>query len=339
MSKDLLREAAINLKRAVPLMLKHQIPTTPTNYALWYAYVGQQNPELITKMDRIVNEYNTCPPVTAELLYREHIADPNEVNVLNMRQNLEAMTIELSQSIKDTNQDATVFQQRVDSNFNRLNRIEEEGLSLEKVLGLVRDLVKESDDIRQSTEYFTGRLDKAQEEIAALREALKRSEQDVYHDALTGALNRRAFDQDLKGLLAQSPEGTCLILADVDHFKSFNDTYGHHLGDNVLKAVAKRLNESCRDGVKLYRYGGEEFALIVPNSHQRKARHLADAMRRTLEKISLKDRRKHQTIDKVSASFGVSEWQAKDTFESLIERTDSFLYDAKRLGRNRVMPL
>lgn len=159
MSKDLLREAAINLKRAVPLMLKHQIPTTPTNYALWYAYVGQQNPELITKMDRIVNEYNTCPPVTAELLYREHIADPSEVNVLNMRQNLEAMTIELSQSIKDTNQDATVFQQRVDSNFNRLNRIEEEGLSLEKVLGLVRDLVKESDDIRQSTEYFTGRLE------------------------------------------------------------------------------------------------------------------------------------------------------------------------------------
>ena len=339
MSKDLLREAAINLKKAVPLMLKHQIPTTPTNYALWYAYVGQQNPELMTKMDSIVNEYNTCPPISAELLYREHIADPNEVNVLNMRQNLEAMTIELSQSIKDTNHDATAFQQKVDSNFNRLNRIEEEGLSLEKVLGLVRDLVKESDDIRQSTEYFTGRLDKAQEEIAALREALKQSEQDVYHDALTGALNRRAFDQDLKGVLAQNPEGTCLILADVDHFKNFNDTYGHHLGDKVLQAVAKRLGDACRDGVKLYRYGGEEFALIVPNSHQRKARHFADAMRRSLEKISLKDRRKNQTIDKINASFGVSEWQAKDTFESLIERTDGFLYDAKRLGRNRVMPL
>ena len=339
MSKDLMREAAINLKKAIPLMLKHQIPTTPTNYALWYAYVGEQNPLLIDKLDNIVNQYNTCPPVTAELLYREHIADPNEVNVLSMRQNLEAMTIELSQSLKDTNQDATVFQQRVDNNFNRLNRIEEEGLSLEKVLGLVRDLVKESDEIRQSTEYFTGRLDKAQEEIAALRAELKRSESDVYHDALTGAFNRRAFDQDLKGLLAQSPQGTCLILADVDHFKNFNDTYGHHLGDNVLKAIAKRIGESCRDGVKLYRYGGEEFALLVPNSHQRKARHLADTMRRSLEKITLKDRRKDQLVNKISASFGVSEWQTNDTFESLIERTDSFLYDAKRLGRNRVMPL
>ncbi|MDX1282083.1 GGDEF domain-containing protein [Shewanella colwelliana] len=339
MSKDLMRQAAINLKKAVPLMLKHQIPTTPTNYALWYAYVGEQDPQLNEKMDGIVAQYSTCPPVNAHLLYRDHISDPVEVDVIDMRQNLEAMTVELAQSLKDTNHDATRFQKRVDNNFNKLNKIEEEGVSLEKVLGLVRNLVKESDEIRLSTEYFTGQLQKAQDEIETLRAELKRSEKDVYHDALTGVFNRRAFDQDIDGMLAQAPEGCCLILIDIDHFKKFNDTYGHQLGDSVLKAVAKRLNESCRDGTKIYRYGGEEFAILIPNSHKRKARHLADAMRRSLEKVTLKDRRKDQRIDNITASFGVSEWQTGDSAVTLIERSDAFLYEAKRLGRNRVMPI
>lgn len=339
MSKNLMQQAAANLKKAVPLMLKHQIPTTPTNYALWYAYVGEQSPQLVEKLDSVIEQYQTCPPIKAEMLYREHISDPVEIDLIDMRQNLEAMATELSQSLKDTNHDASQFQTRVDTNFNRLNRIEEEGVSLEKVLGLVRELVKESDDIRQSTQFFTGQLDKAQSEIESLKSKLKQSENDVYHDALTGVLNRRAFDRDLDGILNQSPQGCCLILADIDHFKDFNDTYGHLLGDQVLKVVAKRLSESCRDGSQIYRYGGEEFAIIVPHSHQRKARHLADAMRRSMEKISLKDRRKNQRIDNVTASFGVTEWQKSDDAITLIERADGLLYEAKRLGRNRVMPI
>ncbi|WP_028774005.1 GGDEF domain-containing protein [Shewanella waksmanii] len=339
MSKNLMQQAAANLKKAVPLMLKHQIPTTPTNYALWYAYVGEQSPQLVEKLDSVIEQYQTCPPIKAEMLYREHISDPVEIDLIDMRQNLEAMATELSQSLKDTNHDASQFQTRVDTNFNRLNRIEEEGVSLEKVLGLVRELVKESDDIRQSTQFFTGQLDKAQSEIESLKSKLKQSENDVYHDALTGVLNRRAFDRDLDGILNQSPQGCCLILTDIDHFKDFNDTYGHLLGDQVLKVVAKRLSESCRDGSQIYRYGGEEFAIIVPNSHQRKARHLADAMRRSMEKISLKDRRKNQRIDNVTASFGVTEWQKSDDAITLIERADGLLYEAKRLGRNRVMPI
>lgn len=339
MTKELMQQAARNLKKAVPLMLKHQIPTTPTNYALWYAYVGEQTPALNKQLDIIVEQYQTCPPVNSELLYREFVSDPVELDVIDMRQNLEAMATELSQSLKDTNLDATQFQTRIDSNFDKLNRIEEEGVSLEKMLGLVRNLVKESDDIRSSTEFFTGQLSKAQQEIEALKLQLKQSEKDVLFDALTGILNRRAFDDDFKGILNQSPDGTCLILVDIDHFKVFNDNYGHQLGDQVLKAVAKRLSEACRDGVKIYRYGGEEFAVLLPNNQLRTARHLAEAMRRSLEKVSLKDRRKDTRINNITASFGVAQWQRTMTHAQLIEQADKLLYEAKRLGRNRVMPI
>lgn len=339
MSKELMQLAAVNLKKAVPLMLKHQIPTTPTNYALWYAYVDEQQPNLNKQLDTIIQEHNTCPPSNSTLLYREFVSDPVELDVIDMRQNLEAMVTELSQSLKDTNTDATHFQKRIDTNFDQLNRIEEEGVSLEKVLGIVRNLVKESDDIRSSTEYFTGHLKRAQHEIETLKAQLKKSEKEVLFDALTGVFNRRAFDSDLAGLLIQAPKGLCLIMIDIDHFKAFNDTYGHQLGDIVLKAVAKRLNESCRDGTKIYRYGGEEFAVITPNSQLRKARHLAEAMRRALEKVSLKDRRKDSMINNITASFGVTQWEPSISATQLIEQADKLLYEAKRLGRNRVMPI
>ena len=156
MSLELLQIAALNLKKAVPLMLKHKIPTTPVNYALWYTYVGEQNPELNRQLDTVISQYNTCPPVSSELLYRQYVADPVELDVRGMRQSLDAMVTELSQSLKDTNLDANDFQSRIDSNFEKLNRIEDEGYSVEQVLDLVRSLVKESDNIRSSTEFFTG---------------------------------------------------------------------------------------------------------------------------------------------------------------------------------------
>ncbi|MCL1059266.1 diguanylate cyclase [Shewanella gelidimarina] len=339
MSNQLLREAAAKLKKAIPLMLKHQIPTTPTNYALWYAYVGQSSPELNRQLDEVISHYRTCPPSQGERLYQAYLSDPIELDVIEMRQNLDAMVTDLSQSLKDTNLDANQYQTKINTNFDKLNRIENEGFSIEEVLTLVKNLASDAHDIKNSTQHFTDQLAHAQSEINQLKIQLKKSEHDMHFDALTSALNRRAFNKDIKGLIEQTPEGLCLVIADIDHFKDFNDTYGHQLGDQVLKAVARRLNESCHDGIKLYRFGGEEFALLVPMSQLGRARQLAESMRRSLEKLILKDKRKDQRVDNVRASFGVAQYQEKDTDSTLIERADKQLYEAKRLGRNRVMPM
>ncbi len=339
MSNELLREAAAKLKKAVPLMLKHQIPTTPTNYALWYAYVGQSSPELNKQLDEVVNQYSTCPPSQGERLYQEYLSDPIELDVIELRQNLDAMVTDLSQSLKDTNVDANQFQSKINNNVERLNKIENEGFSIDEVLSLVKSLAGDAADIKNSTLHFTEQLAHAQSEINQLKIQLKKSEHDMHYDALTGALNRRAFNKDIKGLVEQNPQGLCLIITDIDHFKLFNDTYGHQLGDQVLKAVARRLGESCHEGSKQYRFGGEEFALLVPKSQLGRARQLAESMRRSLEKLVLKDKRKDQRVDNIRASFGVAQYQDKDSDSTLIERADKQLYEAKRLGRNRVMPI
>ncbi|WP_220754498.1 GGDEF domain-containing protein [Shewanella sp. KT0246] len=339
MSNDLLKSAALNLKKAVPLMLKHSIPTTPTNYALWYAYVAESNPKLNTALDTVIAQNQQYSPISSELLYREHISDPVELDVRDMRQNLDAMVCELSQSLKDTNHDTSNFQSKIEKEFSKLTELESKGFSLEQVIKVVRGIVNESASIHSSTVSFTQQLTKAQSEIEALKQRLAETEKDVLFDALTEVLNRRAFNEDINAMVNQSPAGCCMILADIDHFKLFNDTYGHQLGDLVLKVVAKRLKESCRDGVKLYRFGGEEFAILLPNSNQRIARQLAEAMRRSIEKLSVKDRRSETRIDNITASFGVAQWKEKQTTSQLIEATDKLLYEAKRLGRNRVMPI
>ena len=339
MQDDLIKVAAANLKKALPLMLKHQIPTTPTNYAVWYAYVEGHSPELNQAMDQLLRKYQTCPPARSELLYREFVSDPLELNIRQLRQNLEAMVIELSQSVKDTNKEADLFQQQVKTNFSKLGRLEQESLSVEQVMDLMRNFINESDKIRTSAAYFIEQLQKAENEIHHLREKLEKTENNSLYDSLTGALNRRAFDMDIEGLLSQSPEGCCIILLDIDHFKAFNDTFGHLLGDQVLKSVAQRINDFCRNGAKLYRYGGEEFVILVPASEFKRARHLAESLRRGIEKLSIRDRRKGGTVDSITASFGVVQWQTGMSALKLIEQADSLLYEAKRLGRNRVMPI
>ncbi|MGL4473497.1 MAG: GGDEF domain-containing protein [Shewanella sp.] len=339
MSDPLLQTAANHLRKALPLMMKHQIPTTPTNYALWYAYVAEQQPALNSELDRVIADFRTCPTVTGELLYRQYVADPVELDVRSMRQSLEAMTLELSASLQDTNNDAVKFQKQIDNQFNKLNLIEQEGMSLEQVLALVKSLVNESDSIRRNTGFFTQQLSKAQTEISELRAKLAQSEKDMLHDALTGCLNRRAFDADTKAIISQAPEGLCVIMVDIDHFKKFNDNFGHQLGDAVLKAVGKRLQEQCRDGANIYRFGGEEFVVLVPQSSLALTRHLAESMRRAVEKLVLKDRRKGAKVDSITASFGVSQWQAAQAIETVIEEADRQLYQAKNLGRNRVMPI
>jgi diguanylate cyclase len=256
-----------------------------------------------------------------------------------MRKNLDAMVCDLSQSLKDTNNDTESFQSKMDKNFSQLAELEHQGFSLEQVIGVVRNIVKESSNIRSSAVSFTQQLQKAQSEIDTLKQRLAESEKDVLYDALTNILNRRAFDEDINAQIESSPNGCCLILIDIDHFKKFNDTFGHQLGDLVLKIVAKRVQESCRDGIKLYRFGGEEFAIIVPNSQLRVARQLAEGVRRAIEKLSVKDRRSDKVVDSITASFGVAQWREKQDVSQFIETTDKLLYEAKRLGRNRVMPI
>ena len=338
MSKENFTQTTAYLKQAVPLMIKYQIPTTPTNYALWYTYVAQTNPQLTDAVNKTIEDSGVCTPLSSELLYQQHVAAQTERNVDTMKQSLEAMVTEINASMQDTISDTGDFQAMLDKSFSRLMQLDEEGLSIDETMGLVRELVQGSRHISQSTRQFHNQLSEAEKEIAELKSKLQQSREEALHDALTGLLNRRAFDQEINHLLTtQTP--IALIILDIDKFKGINDGFGHVFGDQVLKAIARRVKDSCKSGERPFRIGGEEIAIILPARSLLVARQFAEALRRAIEKLSVMDRKSGQRLNAVTASFGVTEYVTNDSYENILRRADEQLYRAKELGRNRVMPM
>ena len=337
MNEDEFKRATSNLKKAVPLMMKHRIAATPSNYALWYTYADNTIPELNQELDYILESFGFCPAAKGEQLYKDYIASKAETSIHELRQNVELLVHEISSSMDDTLSDASAFSQVIDKSFANLEKVQSENLSIDEVMGVIRQLVNESEDIRHSTRFLNKQLNNASQEISRLKSQLAQVHKAALFDSLSGLYNRRAFDDDLASLM-QSEQSLSLIFLDIDHFKVFNDEYGHLFGDTVIRAIAKRLQTSCQGGITAYRYGGEEFALLVPHKSLRVARQFAEMLRTSIEKLNVKDRRTSEQVSSITASFGVAEKMPKDTPESLVERADRKLYEAKKMGRNRVMP-
>jgi diguanylate cyclase len=159
-------------------------------------------------------------------------------------------------------------------------------------------------------------------------------------DPLTGLSNRKYFDDSLVKAIAESlPRGRqlALMMTDVDHFKRFNDTYGHLTGDQVLRLVAMAVKQNVTANDIAARYGGEEFAVVLPEAMLTSAVAVAEQIRRAVMAKELMKRSTGQTLGRVTISIGVAVLRPGDTPQTLIERADACLYAAKRSGRNRVM--
>jgi len=160
-------------------------------------------------------------------------------------------------------------------------------------------------------------------------------------DALMGIKNRRYFDQKILEEVALSLRyklPLSLILLDIDHFKKINDTYGHMVGDEVLRNIASLIGEAVRDTDIVARYGGEEIAIITPSCGKQEAELLAQRLRAIIEKTTMALVGATQEVIQVTVSMGVSAMNHIITDkDALIEETDDALYLAKKLGRNRVV--
>lgn len=196
------------------------------------------------------------------------------------------------------------------------------------------------EQLKQSKALASRYHKELEEEVQARTEELheknKLLEKIAETDALTQLANRnrlwRSLAEALDPFDSQKPESfTSVIMLDIDHFKEVNDTYGHNTGDMVLQEFAKILQSTCRDGDIIGRWGGEEFLIICPNTQQDDGRQLAETIRTSIENAAFPQ------VGKVTASFGVSLCQANDSIDTLLERTDEALYQAKANGRNQVV--
>lgn len=175
------------------------------------------------------------------------------------------------------------------------------------------------------------------ERLRELRDVQEELQRAALTDPLTRIGNRATFDLSMKQAMARSRRNATpysLLLIDLDHFKQVNDIHGHQAGDHILQQVAGAIKESARDTDVCCRYGGEEFAVILPDTAACEADFLARRIHRTIASVSRKLAQDHQPIT-VSIGIGSSSDFNHSAGELIIEQADQALYRAKRNGRNR----
>jgi diguanylate cyclase len=210
----------------------------------------------------------------------------------------------------------------------------------EKVRAIVGLLIEANETMQRETSELSRNLERSRLQVAILRANLVEAQQIGMRDSLTSLGNRRAFDLNLAKEIAEAQvEGTqmCLVMGDLDHFKKINDNFGHPFGDRVLKHFAELLLKNIRDGAIAARIGGEEFAIIFPQTRLEDAVQLIDLIRRQLEAQQWMNAQSGQLFSNITASFGIVRLGQKDNEETLLRRADTMLYEAKRSGRNCII--
>jgi diguanylate cyclase len=330
-------QAGIYGERAFAMMSSLKVLPTPQNYSIFFAVAAGQASGLIKEIDHHIAGKIMLTDETLERLYNTYIAEPQAQMMQETAANAKRLLSEIMQNVAAFKGETSAISQEV---AQRLQSLDEE-MSEEMVRMLATTLIEGAQTMQNSSASMTERLAGAQQEIANLRDDLARATTEAERDFLTGAYNRKAFDKRLHEAAymakADNAELTLLML-DIDHFKMFNDSFGHLIGDEVLKIVAKTLIDTLKGMDCVARYGGEEFAVILPNTPITGGMVVAEAIRKTIAGKELKRKTTGENFGVITVSVGVSSLRASDDPTSLIARADEALYVSKNSGRNRVTP-
>ncbi len=326
-------------KNALAFLEQQAIAPTPENYAVGFFYVSGDNKELVREIDHAVAHNIPFTKETCGYLYNKFvIAASNEQQktiddaALNAQKMLSEMLKAASGLTGDTksyNKSLEVYMHQIGKNIDHPD-----------VRAIFKDLMSSTAQFRERSEAVSQKLEESTKEIENLKKQLEQVTHASQRDFLTGVYNRKTFEQlfdEQLSLVKEENKELCLLMIDIDHFKQFNDKFGHLLGDEVLKIVAHSLTNMLKGRDVVGRFGGEEFIVILPETNLDGAMRVAEIIRGSISSKELKQRNTGENYGTITVSIGVSRLRPEsDTLPSLIKRADDALYRSKREGRNRV---
>jgi diguanylate cyclase len=333
--KESIEQSAEYLRRALPLMSRQTAALNPISYAVWYEYVAGINPALRTRIDELTGDGRTLNDESTVELFRKHVAEVDEELAQRIGEGFQKIMADISRSAAEAGSDAGQFGMALEQWSAGLKQSGSLAVSSADLAMLMRH----TRDMQQSMTVLNTRLDESNREIEGLRVEVSRAREDALADGLTGLTNRRGFDIALAACLEASTPADrrpSLLIADIDHFKRVNDSYGHLFGDKVIRAVAKVLKDNVKGRDTAARYGGEEFVVLLPNTPIEGARSLAEQIRTTVERCRIKRADNQELIGNVTVSLGVACHNPGESASEFVARADSALYASKSQGRNRV---
>jgi diguanylate cyclase len=325
-----------NIRLALPLMSKYRIPVTPHNYTVWYRYVSGEDLELAKAIEALLEKEGLFTYEMNEALYRRFCSDTDESALRKIRDDLRHILLAILKEVTELTGQSEEYESFVTHSIDSLT----EDPSVEEIRTVIGQIIEKTKALGSFGKNIRSKLDETKEALQALREDFERVKTEASVDFLTGLANRKAFNEALIELMEEAisqQKELSLLLVDIDLFKQFNDKHGHLIGDEVLKLVAKKIKETVRGRDFLARFGGEEFAIILPQTPLEGAQVVAESINRLFAQTVLKAVHISTTLGKVTVSVGVALYRPGEPPDTLIDRVDRALYRAKQTGRNRVV--
>lgn len=330
-------QASIYADRANALMRQLSVLPTPKNFSIFFACAAGQPTEMVREIEAARGRNMPITEEFLDMLYVNYIAEAQARTVQESALNARKIIADALQNITTFTSDTTAISKEV---TQKLKEFESQS-SDEAVRVFATTLVQSATAMQNTGDSVTKRLAGAQQEILELRETLARVVTEAERDFLTGSYNRKAFDKRLADAIDEarsSDTELTLLMLDIDHFKKFNDNFGHIIGDEVLKIVAKSLADTLKGSDTVARYGGEEFAVILPRTPLTGGMFVGEAIRSSIAGRELKSKVTGENFGIITVSVGVAtlKLHQEDSALGLIKRADKALYDSKHNGRNRV---
>jgi diguanylate cyclase len=323
--------------RTIDEMGRQVLPVSPQNYEVWLTYLTNASPDLRQAVNKLIASGRPISSDDMEQIYERFFSTTH----------LSTQVLETGTRIAHEIADALDALKRADATTERYgatlnvaaDSLQNSPIDGDALKRLINVLTSATAEMSKQNSSLSRKLAGSSQEMEKLRSSLRQARSEALTDALTGVANRKLFDETLR--LRKEEADTektelALLLGDIDNFKSFNDTWGHQTGDQVIRFVASALTKFALPDHLVARYGGEEFAVIMPRTSLRDAGRIADQMRTAIEAKRLVRRSTNETIGAVTVSFGAAVYAPGETVGTLISRADECLYMSKHRGRNRV---
>jgi diguanylate cyclase len=322
-------------QEAMRRMAKHRVPPTPNNFQLWFKYSLDTSSDLKRTLDILISNKQKFDAATNHDLFTTYIGS----------QGAEAAVVhQVSQQLHGVMDSAKQYlTAAIAENRTHMEAIGDVAHSTNSGVDpklLIERLVSELARTTARAAELEVKFGEKSRELDTIRDSLHKSEERAKTDTLTGLPNRRALEEffrDRQIEAMERDEPLSVLLIDIDHFKQFNDNFGHVVGDQVLRLVSKAVRDRVREHDLPARYGGEELIAVLPQTDLAGCEAIAERIRRSIAEGKFARRSTGETLPQITVSIGVGQFQFGESMADLVDRCDRALYMAKKAGRNRVV--